>query len=171
VSPQFVMPSLGESVEEGVITRWLKGVGDIVEADEPLLEVATDKVDTEIPAPYAGIIREFLAEENSTVAVGEPLAVIDAADGTHADTTPHAEPSPEPALPQPAPAEPAPATPEPDAVPGPTADTTPPTSIETAKHAAAPPEPTQIQAPAPTVAASVKGTPEKLRGCPRSRGT
>ena len=162
MSPQFVMPSLGESVEEGVITRWLKGVGDIVEADEPLLEVATDKVDTEIPAPYAGIIREFLAEENSTVAVGEPLAVIDAADGTHADTTPHAEPSPEPAPPQPAPAEPAPATPEPEAVPGPTADTTPPTSIETAEHAAAPPEPTQIQAPAPTVAASVKGTPEKL---------
>jgi pyruvate/2-oxoglutarate dehydrogenase complex dihydrolipoamide acyltransferase (E2) component len=77
VSTSFMMPALGESVDEGVITRWLKGVGDTVEADEPLLEVATDKVDTEIGAPYAGTIRELLAAEESTVAVGDPLAIIE----------------------------------------------------------------------------------------------
>jgi 2-oxoglutarate dehydrogenase E2 component (dihydrolipoamide succinyltransferase) len=85
VSSPFVMPSLGESVEEGVITRWLKAVGDTVEIDEPLLEVATDKVDTEIPAPHRGIVRELLAEENSTIRIGAPLAVIEALDAT---TTP-----------------------------------------------------------------------------------
>lgn len=77
MSTAFMMPALGESVEQGVITRWLKGVGDTVEADEPLLEVATDKVDTEIGAPYAGTIRELLAAEESTVAVGDPLAIIE----------------------------------------------------------------------------------------------
>lgn len=96
MSTPFVMPSLGESVEEGVITRWLKSAGDTVEAEEPLLEIATDKVDTEIPAPFAGVIRELLAEENSTVAVGAPLAVIDPAgdaDSSTTDQTPTSQPS------------------------------------------------------------------------------
>jgi 2-oxoglutarate dehydrogenase E2 component (dihydrolipoamide succinyltransferase) len=74
------LPDLGENVTEGVITRWLKRAGDTVRADEPLLEVATDKVDTEIPAPFAGTITALLAEENMTVAVGAPLAAIDPAD-------------------------------------------------------------------------------------------
>jgi 2-oxoglutarate dehydrogenase E2 component (dihydrolipoamide succinyltransferase) len=87
MSTQFVMPALGESVEGGVITRWLKAVGDTVEADEPLLEVATDKVDTEIPAPCSGVIRELLAEEDSTVAVGEPLAIIDTVAATPNEIT------------------------------------------------------------------------------------
>jgi pyruvate dehydrogenase E2 component (dihydrolipoamide acetyltransferase) len=64
------MPALGESVTEGTVTRWLKGVGDTVEIDEPLLEVSTDKVDTEIPSPVAGTLQEILVEEDETVEVG-----------------------------------------------------------------------------------------------------
>ncbi|MCV7177066.1 2-oxo acid dehydrogenase subunit E2 [Mycolicibacterium sphagni] len=76
------MPALGESVEEGVISRWLCSVGDPIERDEPLLEVATDKVDTEIPAPTAGILSQILADVDAVVAVGEPLAVITSVDAT-----------------------------------------------------------------------------------------
>ncbi|MDY5840218.1 MAG: biotin/lipoyl-containing protein, partial [Corynebacterium camporealensis] len=68
------MPELGESVTEGTITQWLKSVGDEVEVDEPLLEVSTDKVDTEIPSPVAGTLIEILAEEDDTVEVGEVIA-------------------------------------------------------------------------------------------------
>ena len=70
------MPALGESVTEGTVTRWLKSVGDTVEADEPLLEVSTDKVDTEIPAPTSGTLLEIKVAEDETVAVGAELAVI-----------------------------------------------------------------------------------------------
>ena len=70
------MPELGESVTEGTITTWLKKVGDTVEVDEPLLEVSTDKVDTEIPSPVAGVLLEILAEEDDTVDVGEVIAKI-----------------------------------------------------------------------------------------------
>jgi 2-oxoglutarate dehydrogenase E2 component (dihydrolipoamide succinyltransferase) len=75
------MPALGESVTEGTITRWLKSVGDTVEADEPLLEVSTDKVDTEIPAPASGTLLEIKVAEDETAAVGAELAVIGAAGG------------------------------------------------------------------------------------------
>ena len=70
------MPELGESVTEGTITTWLKSVGDMVEVDEPLLEVSTDKVDTEIPSPVEGTILEILAEEDDTVEVGQAIAII-----------------------------------------------------------------------------------------------
>ena len=70
------MPALGESVTEGTVTRWLKQVGDTVEADEPLLEVSTDKVDTEIPAPAAGTLLEIKVAEDETASVGAELAVI-----------------------------------------------------------------------------------------------
>ncbi|UIR36471.1 2-oxo acid dehydrogenase subunit E2 [Rhodococcus sp. DMF-1] len=70
------MPALGDSVDEGTVTRWLKQPGDHVTADEPLLEVATDKVDTEIPAPVTGVLQRILAEENDVVAVGAELAII-----------------------------------------------------------------------------------------------
>ncbi|MCT1451535.1 2-oxoglutarate dehydrogenase, E2 component, dihydrolipoamide succinyltransferase [Corynebacterium sp. p3-SID1145] len=70
------MPELGESVTEGTITTWLKSVGDTVEVDEPLLEVSTDKVDTEIPSPVAGVLLEIKAEEDDTVEVGEVIAVV-----------------------------------------------------------------------------------------------
>jgi 2-oxoglutarate dehydrogenase E2 component (dihydrolipoamide succinyltransferase) len=82
------MPALGESVTEGTVTRWLKQVGDTVEADEPLLEVSTDKVDTEIPSPVAGTLLEIKVAEDETVEVGAELAVIGAAGGGQGGTQP-----------------------------------------------------------------------------------
>ena len=76
MSDRVTMPALGESVTEGTVTRWLKSVGDAVAVDEPLLEVSTDKVDTEIPSPVAGTLQEILAQEDETVPVGADLAVI-----------------------------------------------------------------------------------------------
>ncbi len=76
MSERVQMPALGESVTEGTVTRWLKNVGDAVEVDEPLLEVSTDKVDTEIPSPVAGTLEEILVQEDDTVPVGADLAVI-----------------------------------------------------------------------------------------------
>src|SRR3954447_25757966 len=70
------MPALGESVTEGTVTRWLKQEGEQVEADEPLLEVSTDKVDTEIPSPAAGTLTKILVAEDETVEVGAQLAII-----------------------------------------------------------------------------------------------
>jgi 2-oxoglutarate dehydrogenase E2 component (dihydrolipoamide succinyltransferase) len=93
------MPALGESVTEGTVTRWLKQEGDTVELDEPLLEVSTDKVDTEIPSPAAGVLTKIVAHEDDTVAIGGELAVIgDAAESTDGDGTqqPAAEAAPEP---------------------------------------------------------------------------
>ena len=76
MSERVTMPALGESVTEGTVTRWLKQVGDEVAVDEPLLEVSTDKVDTEIPSPVAGTLQEILVQEDDTVPVGADLAVI-----------------------------------------------------------------------------------------------
>ncbi|MEH1098835.1 2-oxoglutarate dehydrogenase, E2 component, dihydrolipoamide succinyltransferase [Micromonospora sp. CPCC 205561] len=96
------MPALGESVTEGTVTRWLKQVGDTVEVDEPLLEVSTDKVDTEIPSPVAGTVLEIKVAEDETAAVGADLAVIGAAGAAPAEEKPEpkaepkAEPRPEP---------------------------------------------------------------------------
>ena len=70
------MPQLGETVTEGTITRWMKSVGEQVERDEPLFEVSTDKVDTEVPSPAAGVLSEILVPEGETVDVGTRLAVI-----------------------------------------------------------------------------------------------
>ncbi|SFE74603.1 2-oxoglutarate dehydrogenase, E2 component, dihydrolipoamide succinyltransferase [Streptomyces mirabilis] len=114
------LPALGESVTEGTVTRWLKAEGERVEADEPLLEVSTDKVDTEIPSPAAGVLASIKVAEDETVEVGAELAVID--DGTGA---PAAAPAPaaEPvAAPAPAPAAPAPVA-EAPAAPAPAAAT------------------------------------------------
>src|ERR1700710_2967951 len=74
------MPRLGESVSEGTVTRWLKQEGEQVEADEPLLEVSTDKVDTEIPAPASGVLQSIKVQEDETVEGGVELAVIGDAD-------------------------------------------------------------------------------------------
>jgi pyruvate dehydrogenase E2 component (dihydrolipoamide acetyltransferase) len=116
------MPALGESVTEGTVTRWLKQEGDTVELDEPLLEVSTDKVDTEIPSPAAGVLTKIVAHEDDTVEIGGELAVIgDAAEGTDGDgaAQPAAAPAPEP---QPEPqAQPAPQQPQPHAEPEPAA--------------------------------------------------
>src|SRR6187455_269864 len=79
------MPRLGESVTEGTVTRWLKQEGERVEADEPLLEVSTDKVDTEIPSPAAGVLSRIVVGEDETADVGSELAII-AGDGEDADS-------------------------------------------------------------------------------------
>ena len=71
------MPQLGESVTEGTVTRWLKNIGDTVAMDEPLLEISTDKVDAEIPAPTAGILVEILVQEGQTVAINTIVARIE----------------------------------------------------------------------------------------------
>ena len=103
MSTSVTLPALGESVTEGTVSRWLKQVGDRVEADEPLLEVSTDKVDTEIPSPASGVLLEIKAAEDETVEVGAVLAVIgDAAeaqggdDGQAGGGDAQAEPEPEP---------------------------------------------------------------------------
>ncbi|MFF4875929.1 2-oxoglutarate dehydrogenase, E2 component, dihydrolipoamide succinyltransferase [Micromonospora sp. NPDC000668] len=88
------MPALGESVTEGTVTRWLKQVGDTIEVDEPLLEVSTDKVDTEIPSPVAGTVLEIKVPEDETAAVGADLAIIGVAGAAPAPAKP--EPKPEP---------------------------------------------------------------------------
>jgi pyruvate/2-oxoglutarate dehydrogenase complex dihydrolipoamide acyltransferase (E2) component len=85
----LVMPQLGETVTEGTITRWLKQVGDWVGKYEPVVEVNTDKVDVEVPAPEAGYLREILVSEGMTVAVGEVLAVLEEAEaGAKAESAP-----------------------------------------------------------------------------------
>ena len=76
-SIEMTMPKMGESVMEGTILSWLKSVGDSIEEDESVLEVATDKVDTEIPATHAGILKEILAEEGDVIQVGKPIAIIE----------------------------------------------------------------------------------------------
>lgn len=86
------MPALGESVSEGTVTRWLKAEGDHVAVDEPLLEVSTDKVDTEIPSPVAGILQKIVVAVDTTVLVGAELAII--ADGAAAPVAPVATPAP-----------------------------------------------------------------------------
>jgi pyruvate dehydrogenase E2 component (dihydrolipoamide acetyltransferase) len=87
----ITMPALGESVTEGTVTRWLKAVGDEVSADEPLLEVSTDKVDTEIPSPVSGTLLEITVDEDETVDVGAQLAVIGAAGGAAKQEAPKQE--------------------------------------------------------------------------------
>jgi pyruvate dehydrogenase E2 component (dihydrolipoamide acetyltransferase) len=133
-----MMPQLGETVTEGTITRWMKAVGDEVERDEPLFEVSTDKVDSEVPSPAAGVLSEILVPEGETVEVGVKLAVIgdgagsaasDGASSAASEPAPSAAPATAPAAapqeaapppptppaapPQPAPAQPAPAQPAP----------------------------------------------------------
>src|SRR5882724_11477257 len=76
-----VMPQMGESVAEGTIVRWIKHVGDVVERDEPLFEISTDKVDAEIPSPVAGVLSEIKVKEGETVAVNSVVAVIGEAGG------------------------------------------------------------------------------------------
>ncbi len=123
------MPRLGESVSEGTVTRWLKKEGERVEADEPLLEVSTDKVDTEIPAPAGGIVSSIKVQEDETVEVGVELATIDDGAGGDGDGEPaRAEPASEP---EPEPEPPSGLNPEPEPEPAPApvapAAETPPT--------------------------------------------
>ncbi len=96
---RLTMPALGESVTEGTVTRWLKSEGDHIAVDEPLLEVSTDKVDTEIPSPVAGTLQKIVVGVDQTVAVGADLAIIE--DGAAAPAEPVATPAPAPVVPTP----------------------------------------------------------------------
>ncbi|MFE9805719.1 2-oxoglutarate dehydrogenase, E2 component, dihydrolipoamide succinyltransferase [Streptomyces sp. NPDC005548] len=150
-----VLPALGESVTEGTVTRWLKEVGDEVAEDEPLLEVSTDKVDTEIPSPAAGVLLEIVVGEDETAEVGAKLAVIGAPGAAPAAAAP-AAPAEQPA-PAPAPAQPqAPAAP---AAPAPA-------------PAAAAPAPAQPQAPAaPAAPAPAPAAPAPVTPAPAPAAT
>jgi len=133
---EVTLPELGESVTEGTITRWLKEVGDEVEVDEPLVEISTDKVDTEIPSPVAGTVLEIKAQEDEDVEVGQVLALVGSSNGAAAEpeaapapAEEKAEPTPEP---EPAADEPQPEpTPEPTPAPTPAAEATPASPDET----------------------------------------
>jgi len=127
-----IMPQMGESIFEGTITKWLKKPGDKIERDEPLFEISTDKVDAEIPAPAAGVLKEIKVTEGQTVPIQTVVAVIDAAGATAALPAPAAAPKPEaakPAVGAPAttkaePPQPA-APPPPKPTPGPPASAAP----------------------------------------------
>ncbi|OPF70527.1 2-oxoglutarate dehydrogenase, E2 component, dihydrolipoamide succinyltransferase [Streptomyces antioxidans] len=148
-----VLPALGESVTEGTVTRWLKEVGESVEADEPLLEVSTDKVDTEIPAPAAGTLLEILVGEDETAEVGAKLAVIGAAGAAPAAAPAEAPAAPAPA-PEPVQEAPAPApAPQAPSAPAPQAVTPEPVAPEPAPAAPAP-------APAPAATIPAPAAPE-----------
>ncbi|NDA82107.1 MAG: 2-oxoglutarate dehydrogenase, E2 component, dihydrolipoamide succinyltransferase [Actinobacteria bacterium] len=122
------MPALGESVTEGTVTRWLKNEGDAVALDEPLLEVSTDKVDTEIPSPAAGTLSKIIVTVDQTVAVGAELALIDSANAT---------PATSPAATTPAASAPAPAS-TPASTPAPAVAATPPTTTSSPATTPAP---------------------------------
>ncbi len=180
MSESVSLPALGESVTEGTVTRWLKNVGDRVEVDEPLLEVSTDKVDTEIPSPVAGVIEEILVQEDETVEVGTALVKIGdgSSDSGSSDSgssdessneaaaeaeAPEAEPSteqesetpaPEPTEPEPAPAgQTQPAAPQAPSAPPAAAPV--PQAAPVPPPAAAPP----AAVPAPAAAAPAPAAP------------
>jgi len=162
MSESVNLPALGESVTEGTVTRWLKKVGDRVEVDEPLLEVSTDKVDTEIPSPVAGVIEAILVAEDETVEVGTALVTIGDGSGAGAEApAPAAEaPAAEAPAPAEAPAEPvapeaaAPEAPAPAAEPAPVAEVPSTDAPAPAEEApAAPPAPAPAVDPARATAA------------------
>ena len=138
------MPQLGETVTEGTITKWLKAVGEAVARDEPLFEVSTDKVDSEVPSPAAGTLAEIRVQEGETVDVGTVLAVVSAdGAGAAAPAATEAAPAAAPAPDAPAPEAPAP----PDAAPAPTAPV--PAPEASAPPAAAPAPTAPVPAPVP----------------------
>jgi len=130
----IVMPQMGESIVEGTLTKWLKKPGERVERDEPLFEISTDKVDTEIPSPAAGTLSEILVEEGKTVGINTVVGRIDEAGGAAAAAP---APPPAPVAPPPAPVAPPPAAPAP-----------PPAPVAPPAQAAASPAP-PVEAPAP----------------------
>src|SRR3954468_19342052 len=152
MATEVKLPELGESVTEGTVTRWLKQVGDEVAADESLLEVSTDKVDTEIPSPAAGTLLEIKVREDETVDVGAELAVIGSGDaggttggGEPAPSEPEQEPEPqqqEPEQPQQQEQPAAEETPEPAPEPAPP-EPAQPAAQEAPAQAAPEPEPEQ----------------------------
>ena len=146
------LPQLGETVTEGTITRWFKKVGDTIAADEALFEVSTDKVDTEVPSPVAGVVLEIRAAEGDTVPVGAVIAVVGAADGAPAAAP--AEPAPAAAA-EPEPAPVLAAAPEPEPAP---------TAVVEPEPAPAPVAEAPAAAPVPEVAAAAAAPDEEALG-------
>ena len=138
MSTEVTLPALGESVTEGTISRWLKAVGETVEVDEPLLEVSTDKVDTEIPSPVAGTLLEIRFNEDDVAEVGAVLALVGDAAAAPPAPAPAAPPAPaaEPAAPAPAPSAPS-APPAPAAAPAAPAAPPAPVASVAARRASA----------------------------------
>ena len=145
------LPALGESVTEGTVTRWLKQVGDTVAIDEPLVEVSTDKVDTEIPSPVAGVLQQILVAEDETVAVGTVLAIV--GDGAATDSAPQAPAAAAPAAEVPAPIPAATVAP---VVEAPVVPETPVASTPLAAPVAPPVAATPVAAPAPAATPAVQ---------------
>jgi 2-oxoglutarate dehydrogenase E2 component (dihydrolipoamide succinyltransferase) len=185
MSESVNLPALGESVTEGTVTRWLKNVGDRVEVDEPLLEVSTDKVDTEIPSPVAGVVEEILVAEDETVEVGTALVKI--GDGSSSDggdsapasddqsgdanaaaaeaEEPEAAPSTEQDEETPAPEPEAPAAPAAEPMPAAAqAPAAPP--VAAPAPAAAPVPPPPVAAPAPAAPAPAAAAPAAAAAAP-----
>lgn len=184
MSESVNLPALGESVTEGTVTRWLKNVGDRIEVDEPLLEVSTDKVDTEIPSPVAGVIEEILVQEDETVEVGTPLVKIGdgsgggdssdqggsestdssteaAAEDTEPETAPSTEQDTEAKAPEPAEPEPTPSGQTQPAAPQ--APSAPP-AVSPVPQAA--PVPPPAAAPPAAVPAPAKAAPAPAAAAP-----
>ena len=151
---EVVLPALGESVTEGTVTRWLKKVGDTVAVDEPLVEVSTDKVDTEIPSPVAGVLQQILVQEDETIEVGAVLAVVGDGAAAEAPAPAAAPPAPAPEAAAPVAVTPAPTPPAPVAAPpAEPAPASPPAPV------AAPVAPPAPVAAAPAVASESESDP------------
>ncbi|HUJ83705.1 MAG TPA: biotin/lipoyl-containing protein, partial [Candidatus Acidoferrales bacterium] len=140
-----IMPQMGESIFEGTITKWLKKPGDKIERDEPLFEISTDKVDAEIPAPAAGVLKEIKVTEGQTVPIQTVVAVIDAAGAAATASAPAPAAKPEASKPAPA-----------------------PPKVEAAKPVTAPPPPPKA-APIPAAPERAGGNGEKVRSSPLVR--
>ena len=153
MSQDVTLPALGESVTEGTVTRWLKNVGDSVAVDEPLVEISTDKVDTEIPSPIAGVIEEILVAEDETVEVGAVLVRVGDGSGAAAPAAP-------------APAAEAVAEPAPEPTPEPAPEVVAPPVVETPSPAPAPAAPATVSAPPPPAPAPAPPAPAPVAAPP-----
>jgi pyruvate dehydrogenase E2 component (dihydrolipoamide acetyltransferase) len=146
---EVTLPALGESVTEGTVTRWLKNVGDTVAIDEPLVEVSTDKVDTEIPSPFAGTLTQIMVQEDETVAVGTVLAIVGEAASAAPEATPPVTAAPVAPVAASAPVAPAATVATPPVAAEPAAPVaTPPVAAEPAAPVATPPVAAAPTAPA-----------------------
>ena len=161
---EVTMPALGESVTEGTVSSWYKAVGDTIEADEPLVSVATDKVDTDVPSPVSGVVIKLLVPEDETVDVGTPIAIIGAPGATPASAAPVAA-EPTPAAPAPAPV----AT-EPTPAPAPVAPAAAPAPVAPAPAVATEPAPAAVAEPAPSVVTNSAYVTPLVRKLAREKG-
>jgi len=171
-----VMPQMGESIVEGTLTKWLKKAGERVERDESLFEISTDKVDTEIPAPSAGVLAEVLVEEGKTVAINTVVARIDEKGAAAASAPPVSASPPPPAAPPPTP--PVAPSPQPQVAPSPTPpvarilplpQVSPAPTPPVAEPAAA--EPSDEELGPPVAAGAQDGPRVQHRSAERSRET